>query len=466
VSDSRYSASDVRTNSAERSALELLLHDDHVQVEQMCRQTQRQAAIRQTKMTQGLAPEHLAYMEALQTAQVLMESAQTVAPLQCKTPTVSHLSETPLKERDSLAPMCQRPIMAKIGVGTSSETGNASTLQASTRVETNVKPLRKETPHRGHEHSIGKGRRLRKESEHHGDANDLVQDIASAVDSFLANPKGEWELDDSSGEHSDCGEDQANLDSSSCDESSKQAEDVTDHIANREQACVCLALAPEASIKGKTRARNARKKKQNKGNVEKASYQDSKCSSSILLQNFPPDLQKSQCLERGRTLCRKLLMLPLPEGLEASHLPGLCISITSCILMLYKEMVKPTVVAVQQRLRERDFEEVIVQSLLPICARMPDLYKIWLQRDCQACLLLSNRPLSDANLEVPTEVEAQCTRQFLEALTEILNKKRHPVTPFAAGNAVCPQTSESSTSRTRPVLVVPPRRFHAAGSHA
>jgi hypothetical protein len=353
-------------------------------------------------------------------------------------------ASTPFKERKSSAPKHQRPRLAKSSVGTGSEQGDSSTLQASTRVKTKVEPLHKETPHQGLETGIGKAKPSRTESQHCGDANDLGQDIASAVANFLANPEGDWEVDDSSSEHFDQGEDQANLDKSSCDESSNQAEDVTDHSASEEQTHACPTPAPNASIKVK---------------VEKPSYQDSKGSSgNIMLPNFRPHPQQhvnsvNQCLDRGRKLCQKLLMVPLPKGIQANHLPGLCISITSCIVNLYKEKRKPTVVAVQQGLRERNFDEIIVQSLLPICARMPDLYQIWVQKDSQACVLLRNQPPSDANLEDPTEVEAQCTPAFLEALTEVINRRFHPSTSFTTGN----------NSRARPVPVgPPPGLFHAA----
>merc|ERR1719471_984976 len=95
---------------------------------------------------------------------------------------------------------------------------------------------------------------------------------------------------------------------------------------------------------------------------------------------------------------------------------------------------------------------------------MPNLYTIWLQKDGQVCLLLNNQPLSDAHLDDPTADRAKCTAQFLEAVTEVVNMKRHYVrSSTAAGNAVGSQTSASSASHTWPVRVAPSGFSHAVG---
>jgi len=72
-------------------------------------------------------------------------------------------------------------------------------------------------------------------------------------------------------------------------------------------------------------------------------------------------------------------------------------------------------------MRERNFDEVIVQFLLPICARMPGLYLLWVEKDSQVSLLLADKPISDANLRRSTDVGVQLKPEFVEALPEIMN---------------------------------------------
>eukprot|EP00419_Tripos_fusus_P054824 CAMPEP_0172804046 /NCGR_PEP_ID=MMETSP1075-20121228/4905_1 /TAXON_ID=2916 /ORGANISM="Ceratium fusus, Strain PA161109" /LENGTH=371 /DNA_ID=CAMNT_0013642557 /DNA_START=36 /DNA_END=1147 /DNA_ORIENTATION=+ len=370
-------------------------------------------------MAQGFAPKPMLHVEALHTAHIRMDSAQTLVPTR------------------------HRPRLTEVGVKTSNEVEDSSTLQASTSVKTKVKPWHKEPPCHSHESDIG-------------------EVISSAVASFLANPEVELELDDSSGEQSDQGEGRPSMDSGSCYESSRQAEDVTDDSVTEELTDACPALATRTPLKGK---------------VDQPSYRHSNGSSSsssncIQIQIHQPDSQtiQIQCLERGSKLCQKLRMLRLPARVKAKQL-GLRISIVSCIQMLYQEKRKPTLVAVQQKLRERNYDEVTVQSLLPMCARMPDLCRIWMEKDSQVCLLLGNKPLSDANLDDPSEVEAQCTPAFLEALIEVINIQQRrfqvststfPAHMLAAG--VGPETFASSASSARPMTATPPGLFHAVGS--
>jgi len=131
------------------------------------------------------------------------------------------------------------------------------------------------------------------------------------------------------------------------------------------------------------------------------------------------------CLQRGRDLSHSLAKLPLPQHVQEDRLPQLHRVITSCVSSLYNERRKPTLTAVQERLREQRIEEATVQLLLPICAREPTRYHIWLPSDGQVSLVLVGQPLEDAHLEEES-AEVQYSPEFVEAFTEVANKKIAP----------------------------------------
>eukprot|EP00927_Polykrikos_kofoidii_P007445 TRINITY_DN13056_c0_g2_i1.p1 TRINITY_DN13056_c0_g2~~TRINITY_DN13056_c0_g2_i1.p1 ORF type:complete len:697 (-),score=131.88 TRINITY_DN13056_c0_g2_i1:5-2095(-) len=66
----------------------------------------------------------------------------------------------------------------------------------------------------------------------------------------------------------------------------------------------------------------------------------------------------------------------LPPELESEKLEAAQASVLSCVESLYRDRLRPVMGHLLSRLRESHSSEVVAQSVLPLCARMPDRYHI------------------------------------------------------------------------------------------
>lgn len=88
---------------------------------------------------------------------------------------------------------------------------------------------------------------------------------------------------------------------------------------------------------------------------------------SLLGGPLPPNLQEFLSVLRRR---------PLPPEVTEERRPVIYNVLTMSLQSLYRDRIKPVQSHVQRRLRERGQTEAVVQALLPLCAREPDMYRV------------------------------------------------------------------------------------------
>jgi len=120
---------------------------------------------------------------------------------------------------------------------------------------------------------------------------------------------------------------------------------------------------------------------------------------------------------RGREFAATLREIPL--NLRDEDLPSHAHRIVSCIENLYQERagVSPiNVQHVQRAMFVSGFSKRVVQCVLGICVRFPELFHIWIGDDIQTCIVLAWRPLEAEHL-MPTQLST--CKYDVEVLQEL-----------------------------------------------
>jgi len=120
------------------------------------------------------------------------------------------------------------------------------------------------------------------------------------------------------------------------------------------------------------------------------------------------------CLDRGRSFAENFKNVEL--NLQSQEMRARADGIVACVEQLYKEKTRPALINVQRALFLKGFPKRVVQCVLGICARCPDLFDIWLEVDMQVCILLASHPLEAANLEDPQLYKGRYDTEFLQEL--------------------------------------------------
>eukprot|EP00929_Paragymnodinium_shiwhaense_P117470 TRINITY_DN8808_c0_g1_i1.p1 TRINITY_DN8808_c0_g1~~TRINITY_DN8808_c0_g1_i1.p1 ORF type:complete len:670 (+),score=127.00 TRINITY_DN8808_c0_g1_i1:57-2066(+) len=123
--------------------------------------------------------------------------------------------------------------------------------------------------------------------------------------------------------------------------------------------------------------------------------------------------------------------------------------ILAVVLSFYADRIRPTLSRVQQRLRERQLDNMVVQALLPLCAREPDTYTIWPPVGGeQPVVYLVTEPSSFigwVNPQVPDNFYDTVTWR---ALCVRLNKGvTYPADPFRAAEAMRKEKIDDAISK-------------------
>lgn len=128
--------------------------------------------------------------------------------------------------------------------------------------------------------------------------------------------------------------------------------------------------------------------------------------------------------KRGQMLALGLQGQPLPPGiLQEQMMPKLACALASSLLGLRREGVRPTVGRIQARLRERSVDEMVVQALLPLCARDLDSYVFVACPDGQICILLAGEPVENPHVFETMSCDEPYSPEFLEEFVNAMNQR-------------------------------------------
>lgn len=127
-------------------------------------------------------------------------------------------------------------------------------------------------------------------------------------------------------------------------------------------------------------------------------------------------------LERGEGLFNLLKSVPLPPQVDNMSQKQVQYRIVYALDVLYKTGTRPTLVALQQALHNQGAPHDIIKAVLPICARAPELYKLWLSA-CQICVLLNCWTPSTMLLTPQNEDLEAYDNTFLQALVSVLAER-------------------------------------------
>eukprot|EP00927_Polykrikos_kofoidii_P042783 TRINITY_DN36839_c0_g1_i2.p1 TRINITY_DN36839_c0_g1~~TRINITY_DN36839_c0_g1_i2.p1 ORF type:complete len:965 (+),score=172.66 TRINITY_DN36839_c0_g1_i2:385-2895(+) len=146
------------------------------------------------------------------------------------------------------------------------------------------------------------------------------------------------------------------------------------------------------------------------------------------------------CLARGEELMTSLGRIPLPPEVNSNNSPLFFKLVDEILRKMYSEGVLPSEENLQQQLRARKVCEAITAAALPLCARKPDRWAMWVSPNGHAGLIKRSEP-------PPFSVEQEVSRltcvghygdEFLEVLAELVNRKIAD-TPMCVGIAPKPR---------------------------
>lgn len=122
------------------------------------------------------------------------------------------------------------------------------------------------------------------------------------------------------------------------------------------------------------------------------------------------------CLLHGKTLLNELAGLPLQPAL-CERLTELLEAMGAAVSACYDRGIRPTVLAIQEKLRAWSFSRLVEESTLRICARDPSRFMLWVPVDGPICVLLADRPLEEAHVSIFGD-SGDSSSELLDALIQ------------------------------------------------